>query len=98
MAYMCPAGSSVQANTTPLATDGGPEALPAGEGTVCHSRRPVAASRALQMPVVTVRPSSTVQGRELELASAVYTRRPSVAEPHCRPPAVPPGPMVLVQT
>ena len=89
-AYMCPSGSREQPNTKPFAVLTGPEVLPPNGGLVCQSTAPVTASKPLQTPEVS--PSVVGQGTLLLLALAVYTRLPSTAEPHCKPPAVPPGP------
>src|SRR5687768_5014829 len=102
-AYMCPAKSNAQRNTTPFAVVSGPEVapppkgVPPNGGVVCHSSSPVAASMPLITPVVVVAPSGNVHGTALLLASATYARWLSIAEPHWRPPAVPPGPAWVTQ-
>src|SRR5258708_3236321 len=62
----------------------------------CQRTCPVVASSALQKPPLTVLPTcgptEKVTGAKPELAAARNTCRPSTADPHCRPPNVPPGP------
>src|SRR6187551_3067208 len=92
---MCPSASSAQPKTTPLAVVAGPDVPPPCGGAVCQRTSPVAASSPLHIPDLTTDPLGIVHGLASLLASAVYTRNPSTAEPHCRPPAVPPGPAVV---
>src|SRR6185436_21097295 len=86
-AYIYPCGSSEHPNTTPFAVVTGPEVLPPLGGAVCHRSWPVTASRPLHIPVVTIDAFGIVHGFWSKLAFAVYTRLPSTADPHCRPPA-----------
>src|SRR4029453_11606367 len=70
-AYMCPAASSEQPYTTPLAVVTGPEAPPPCEGLRCQSISPVAALIALHTPAVVVPPPpKRGQGTRLLLALA----------------------------
>src|SRR5215208_4050213 len=71
-AYMYPAGSSEQPNTTPLAVVTGPEVPPPCDGVCCQSIAPVAALIPLHTPLVVVGPPpKRVHGMKLLLALAV---------------------------
>ncbi len=63
---------------------------------VCQRTCPVTASSPLQTPLVGS--EAVGHGTKLLLALAVKTRMPSTAEPHCKPPAVPPGPAWVTHT
>src|SRR5215510_1617273 len=96
----------LQPNTTPFAALTAASArLPIGS-LVVQRTVPVFRSRAAHPPEMVVVPSFSVQGMAPVpppawavplFAAATKMRLPSVAEPHCKPPVIPPGATCVLQ-